>query len=270
MKYREILLESPISDMHFMGGTDSFPPIPDANIPFDKGTSFGKVDKALLQSEKGRNKIIKSFSRTPFDFEIYFINHNDIDGDYAEPIKNKSVGNGNYSKNFSYNRNNILKVSDSYQTIKGEPGKIKVVMLSNTSDTNKMPMNGWTLAHKISHGIQDSGDESMFFPYSEKILAQLRNIMKSETSRYQLMHQSDISYEVRGLGKKLTMKSARNGLLDKGDYFEQYAEILAQYLIKGEVTLKLRTSKAKEQVPLLNALIKNLFEQLVGKVVVEI
>jgi hypothetical protein len=148
-----------------------------------------------------------------------------------------------------------------------------VLVLGNLSPVEeKMPMNAWTLAHKIGHGFQDHmsyrangwrnewGDAMRAV---NKVLHQIATDSNDAPGTYT----SDYPDADR-LARNLTMKSARDHKL-KND-FETFAEVVAQYLINGKVTLRTDDIRDRTRLIDLNRALNNLFKMLVGKVLVEV
>ena len=262
------LFEAPISDIYLHGSTDSsYNPRP--NAPFDAGTSFSKTDQKILQSDKARTKMLRAFSKTPFDFQVYFINNKAIDGD---KIKHNNERVDSFSISIG------AGIYDSYHDIVGEPKKIKVVVLTNLSDVKaKMPMNAWTLAHKIGHSLQDHLYSSFaditsdnFTKKIKQIIYQCKLIMHRNKD-YEKKPKKTVDklypFVIDDLKDKMTVKSARDGKLNND--FEVFAEMIAQYLITGSVKLNVDTEAAKKALNNLNVLIGELFTMLEGHVMLE-
>lgn len=76
------LVESPVEDIHLVGGHKHYPmgvPAPTTDRArdlelFQQGHAFGDTDSRLIQSPKAQAKIYRAFSKTPHRFEIIFQN----------------------------------------------------------------------------------------------------------------------------------------------------------------------------------------------------
>jgi hypothetical protein len=241
---------------------------------FSAGTSFGKTDRKLIQSAKGQEKIIRAFDRTPFNFRVIFENGEDMDGDSGDnemvDTYAGSMGAGIYQD----------KELDLYH---GVEGSITVVLLGNLSPGDrKMPVTGWTLGHKIGHSIQDHMVQHTFrndwgryvrhigylleMAYNVEFNKHEPTINLREAIRQSSIYQDDYFYAAR-FERMLTMKSARDRKLDNS--FEVFAEIVAQFLITGAVTMR-SDADLGNIVPMINHTLEKLFTSLNGCVMVEV
>lgn len=262
MRYREIT-EAPISDIHMMGD-------PESGASFDRGTSFSDTDRKLISSPKGRAKIIRAFRNTPFDFQVVFMNH--------QFHTNTDADNENVDAIAVEQKAGIHK---EWNGIEGEPGKIKVVMVSNLSPTSdKIPMTGWILGHKIGHSIQDFITSTSWNGRVGKATANvcllINDIYNSQYNyadtrfKHEWSPKQNAFDDLHGNTVELmTMKSARNSKLTND--FEIFPEIIAQYLIKGYVTMNVAQDKKDlALVKKLNQAIFALFKILEGYVLLEV
>lgn len=252
-KFIDIVTEAPIADMEFSGyGSEE-------NTPFDQGTSFGKVDRALLTSEKAQKKIVRAFRNTPHVFEIIFLNRDDIDGDDDED-------NDDISRAVKKVRAGI---SDGDFGVEGEAGKIKVILMGNLSANDpiapKMPMTAWTIAHKIGHAFQDHVAARGYVNPIGELIGDVNHSMNFAAGTGREM--GVFSYHPN-MASIMTMKSARTGKISND--FELFPEIIAQYLIKGRVVLNLPDDRKKECEDRLNGLIRALFAEVTGKVLIDL
>jgi hypothetical protein len=281
MRYHEIT-EAPISDIHLTGS-----PYGDEHTrnSFDDGRGFDKVDRDLLKSDKGRAKMMRAFEKTPFNIEVFFMNATDIDG----------AGEDNEKVDMVIRDKGAAIYDSGFHSINAVPGKIRVIMLSNLSprrgkvpmsDAPKMPMTAWTLAHKIGHSFQDYVLTGQWTTPIGELVQQLNrciyklggiNSGKNNANFIDTRFGYPASH-----ARALTMKSARDRTLDNG--FEIFPELIAQYLISGHVKLDpkdfLYRSETQYNPPIIkhfkkveemiNKIIPQLLECLVGKVVVEV
>jgi hypothetical protein len=251
----DIVNEAPISGIEAYG----YDPETQEKTDFQKGTSFSTIDQRLLTSPKGIQKIVRAFGRTPFTFEVFFVNM--IGG----PDGNQQPDN---DKVDDFARLYDSGVHTEYFGIPGKPGVIRVVMISNLSPPEaKIAMTGWILAHKIGHSLQDHKSLSRPKKFEMQIDRVKRAIFRaahgSEVGKH---HERYTNYDYgQKFAKNLTMKSARAGHLN--NEFEMFAEIVAQYLISGKVTMKDVDPAA---VAAVNAELEELFTLLEGLVLVEV
>lgn len=233
MRYHE-LTEAPIVDYQIVG---------------DDTNSFDKPDTKLIRSDKAKARMIRVFEKTPHRFVVIFAPDPNIDHDDQEvgdALERASAG-----IHDEYILSNGMKVM-------GEAGVIKVIMLGNISPVNKMPMTPWTLAHKIGHSFQDDTEG-----LSRDILDQIDVVdgLTGSTPKYGKF-QPDITHD--NIMKGLTMRSARSDM-DLSP-FEVFPELIAQYLITGQVTIRDDEEKSRE----LTQEINKLFQMIDGKVLVEL
>jgi hypothetical protein len=234
--------------------------------PDQEGTSFSKVDRALLASPKAQAKMIRAFRNTPFDIEVFFVPNYALN--YAD---NDMVD--DHAENMGAGVHDIIEPEriDGIElpVIEGKPGTIRLVMLSNLSPTEaKMPITGWTIAHKLAHAIQDDAQTNHGTEWREWIalINQLLSDMVAAQEKYPPYKMKKFGYEYPAwIAEYLTMKSARDGKLKMS--FETFAEIVAQYLIAGRITIKV---EAQEIVQHINDAVEELLTSVVGKVLVEV
>lgn len=224
----EILNEAPISNIELWG---------EEGKSFDDGTTFSKTDTKLLSSEKGRAKIIRAFKKTPFNFEVIFLNSTAFDAN--RPSANSEIDTHIYK--------NGVGIHDEYQDIKGKPGIIRVLMLGNLSLLDgKIPMTGWILAHKIGHSFQDSSPK---FKDLRVLGAELLDAMYTEQNPFPL--------------------TSRSAEFITNEY-EVFPEMVAQYLVTGKVTINSPKRAVQQLVDRFNQELTQTFKSLEGKVIVEL
>lgn len=241
-------------------------PITDYTIHDQEGgTSFSQVDRKLLRSPKGREKIIRAFSKTPFDIEVHYVINDAFDGESEwdnGAIDEYAMAQGaGIHKEFTF----------SGVTVTGKPGVISVMMLSNLSDeTTKIPMTAWILGHKIGHSMQDHlvNNKTEWGTKLGKHIVRLTNAVNALSSftADALKQYDNKNFEhPRDVQDNLTMKSARDRKLSNS--FEIFPELIAQYLISGKITLAYDYPELEASI---NKTIELILKQLVGKVLVEL
>lgn len=245
------LFETPIADISLQGKFD------------DENPAFSQVDRGIIQSPKGRDKIMRAFSKTPHVFKVIFRSDNNYPYDGDNAFDNGSVDDIAVKMRAG--------VHDTYAGVVGEPGVIKVLLLSNFSPLKgKMPLTAWTLAHKIGHAFQDEMYNKGWrhSPY-EELVREINAILGLLSTRDADKLPDAVAFGYpEELARHLTMKSARSGKLDNS--FEMFAEVVAQYLIQGKVTFNAAPHITPELVRTLNAAIHSLFQAMEGKVLVEV
>lgn len=262
MRYRE-LLEAPIADFSLQGPIDDGR-IPAVRKPFDRGTTFDKTDQKLLMTDKGRNKIVRAFQNTKQTFRVVFQNGEEFDA-------GSSKTNDNVNDYIS-----TLKagIRDEAHGVRGQPGVITVLIVGNLSADDKMPMNAWTLAHKIGHSFQDFEASSTQWADQPRT-GLLDHIQSIDKLLFSIASEEfpNLRSRYRRFGgpqelvATLTMKSAREKRLDG---FEIFPELIAQYLLTGSVKMNLNDPDAIKMLAQLNVEISNLFQSVEGKVLVEV
>jgi hypothetical protein len=259
MRYRE-LIEAPIADIHVLGD-------PNNDTTFDQGTGFDTTDQKMIT--RGREHYIRAFSRTPHVFEIFFINDADLDG--SSEFANDVVD--DYAEAYG------AGIHDSVLDIQGKPGVIRHVQFANLSPIeNRIPMTPWILAHKIAHAIQDS--LTVLHNYYKGVGNHIRQINRQlydialmiggEDPINSPIDVKDTEFgfpHFNDLVATLTMQSARSGRLNNP--FEVWAEVVAQYLVGGRVTMRVGPD-IQPLVNRLNDAIRDMFTSLEGKVTLEV
>ncbi len=263
----DALTEAPISDVSYRHE------VPDEK--FGHGTAFDALDAKLVQSKPHIARIVKAFTKTPHTFKLVFMDNDRIDGegsDNADPDQ--------------WARDMNAGIHKEYMGVKGTPGIITMVHVSNLApETNKMPLTPWTVAHKIGHVFQDSMDngEARAAPIKEimysiyKQMAFIAADGDAEEQRAIVRHYQDrpnsiyaFIFDTQLMLSKLTMKSARTdgqkGI--NGNAFEIFAELIAQYLIQGKVTMV--EMQDYSLVDGLNELFNQLFKACYGYVFSEV
>lgn len=206
-------------------------PIADFGIVNPKGdvfvNDFDRSDKGILNNQKGIKKISDAFEKTPFNFNIYI-------------IMTPTMGIwGNEATSFE----------EAKELIKDYIGKdvitqnhITCIYLNNTSRRHRMPMNAWTIAHRIIHMMQVYPNKAVALEFERTCWSRIVDIAKKYTNIPNPTFIGDgvnmISPEsqlVTFATALMTMKSARDNhiatSLDVG------GELLAQYLLTGKIKL---------------------------------
>jgi hypothetical protein len=203
---------------------------------FSKRSSISsKVDRDLVTHPKAIEKIKRQWEKTPWDFDIFVIN---------DPRVNKSQFRevGVVEPEFVYNQ---MKLTP--QEIPIDPNHITVLFTNNVA-AEKIPLTGWTMAHRLGHAMAASGrgkntDVGMAWEEYTKELRKIfdqimRDVYGIETAprgRYDFSQDYDkkLKYVAQELG---TMKAARDKKIRS--WFEFGYELLAQYFITGHIKLK--------------------------------
>jgi hypothetical protein len=202
-------------------------------------TNFTRKEIENLQNISYQEKIRNAFKNTPFIFDIVFVFNKDFDAskenshtnaDNYRQKQNQSTG------NFKIN-NKLIKPTEN----------ITFVLRGNLSPSQKLPVTPWILAHKIGHAIENKNKnlKQMFFNLKWEIRDSKEfNIFNFKTWDNQL-----------------------ENILANGEYI---SELIAYYLIKGNLT---PNTNNKDILIICNEITKeleNIFTNLKGKIINEV
>lgn len=193
---------------------------------FSKNSSISSpVDRALLTHPKAIEKIKKQWQKTPYNFDIFVIN---------DPRVNK------------YDFREVGEVNESFvrEQLKLTPEEVPInsdnitILFINNRATEKVPLSGWVMAHRLGHAIARSNNDQWndFIFYLRKTFDDiLKNIYGIDTKRSwneidNVKKEKILKYVAQQLG---TMKSARDNNLRNWNEFGH--ELLAQYIITGKI-----------------------------------
>lgn len=185
-----------------------------------KKYGWGSKDAKLLTNPAELQKLYDKFDNCPHDFNLYFIKT----GESAQFRDMPETGEVDESwvKNF-------LNID-----LKPRFGSITVIFTNNVTSGPKIPMNQWTIAHRIGHAIQSDKHYRDFF---EEVNLDFNEILNE-------VYGADLNFSQKEEAKKElahalgTMSSARNKRLN--DFGEFVHELIAQYIMKGFITLNNR------------------------------
>ena len=194
-------------------------------------SSFGDVDRKILTSPRGVEKIKRQWEKTPFDFDMYLVN---------DPRVNKSQFREVGLVDMSFVRDKMKLTADEIPDPDGNT--ITIIYTSNTGAERYMS-SGWILAHRLGHALA----RGRGFPaekwqeFIKDLRKRIADILKevygidvySKTYDFQGNAGRDkiLKYVAQQLG---TMKSARDNKMR--NWYEFAYELLAQYLLTGKIT----------------------------------
>jgi tRNA nucleotidyltransferase/poly(A) polymerase len=194
-------------------------------------SSFGDVDRKILTSPRGVEKIKRQWEKTPFDFDMYLVN---------DPRVNKSEFREVGLVDMSFVRDKMKLTADEIPDPDGNT--ITIIYTSNTGAERYMS-SGWILAHRLGHALA----RGRGFPaekwqeFIKDLRKRIADILKevygidvySKTYDFQGNAGRDkiLKYVAQQLG---TMKSARDNKMR--NWYEFAYELLAQYLLTGKIT----------------------------------
>lgn len=183
-----------------------------------------RVDLRSVTAPALVHRIKRVWERTPVDFNLLFVNQPGMD-EYAE-----------------LGQTDIKWLSTRMPDVLDKLDKTAVnVIYTNNIGDERVSFTPWILAHRFSHAISASGTDPMVDGRIRKALRSL-----SEFARFICLTVSAFSAVPGSMFKPVfsaigTMKSARSGkLIREGEFIH---EILAQYLLKGEVTFRTLTKE---------------------------
>lgn len=214
MRYHE-LTEAPIADFGIV------------NPEGDKYVNnFDKSDKGILNNDKGVKKIVDAFSKTPFDFNIYVIMKPSL-GIWGD-------------ENTSFEEAKEL-IKDYVGVDVVTQNRITCVYLTNTSRFHRMPMNAWTIAHRMIHMLQVYPNKTKSLSFERTCWYEFVKLANESTNIGSKLigdHINMVSNEYQMLTfvtSMMTMKSARNNTMASS--LDIGGELLAQYLLTGRIRL---------------------------------
>ena len=195
-------------------------------------SSFGDVDRKILTSPRGVEKIKRQWEKTPFDFDMYLVN---------DPRVNKSQFREVGLVDMSFVRDNMKLTADEIPDPDGNT--ITIIYTSNTGAERYMS-SGWILAHRLGHALA----RGKGFPaekwqeFIKDLRKRIADILKEVYgidvyAKFGIHYQSNadrdkiLKYVAQQLG---TMKSARDNKMR--NWYEFAYELLAQYLLTGKIT----------------------------------
>lgn len=225
---------------------------------FDKAHSFRhQNDRKLLTNPQYLEKIRGAFSKTPFLFDLYFVNKPGL-GKYLEV--------GQVTKEFVF----APHTPDGHLYGKGggglglDPREIQLnpeaitCFFTNNSGAERMPMTAWIIAHRLGHVISrvygPAGKIASYERLERYVSQKLEAVAECYGISKNVRHDSYggygggyQSYDDRQAAQRRsfengmrylcheigTMRSARDKNLR--NHFEMHHELFAQYLVEGNV-----------------------------------
>ena len=121
MKISEILLETPIEDLSFVGD-------------WNKNSSFGTKERKLLNNPKAIEKIIQKWGKTSVPFNIFLVNS-------PEGRKHTEVG----EVSMEWLEKNM---PETLKSLKINPDAVNV-LFTNNKGNQKVPFTAWIMAHGL-------------------------------------------------------------------------------------------------------------------------
>jgi hypothetical protein len=194
---------------------------------FDKNSSFGKVDRALLSSPKAVEKIHKQWQKTPHTFDMYLVN---------DPRVNKQTFREVGEVNLDYVRN---KMKLSPQELPDPPKDAITIIFTNNVGDERYMASGWILAHRLGHALARGNSKSAeeWETFTKELRTFVHDILDQVYDVQVGIRDAESDRILKLAAQQLgTMKSARDSNLRNWSEFAY--ELLAQYLLTGHVKFK--------------------------------
>lgn len=192
---------------------------------WEKNSSFGTTDRAILNSPKGVQKIITKWKNTPVSFNVMMVNNPEgrrfqewglvSDGWLQENLP-RTIADPNYSR---------------------RDDAVNVLFMSNTGD-QRVQMSGWVLAHRFGHAL-GARESSRDFKDAHDHLYQMLSPMLEcyglkVPAYYSFNLQRPLELELLHFFHAIgTFKSARDRRIRNPNEF--FLECFAQYMVEGSI-----------------------------------
>lgn len=178
---------------------------------------YNNKDIGILTNSKAVDKIHKRWSNTEYEFDFYFLRAKNA-------WKNREVG--EVTKEFVKNEFGL--------DIEPEENRITVIFTNNIG-AEKIPMNAWMIAHRLSHSLRSI---FLFQQYlTDEITRDFNEIIKDIRANITLL---DLAY-ILGTTKSCRERNLLN-------FTEFIHELFAQYIITGDIKFnKLQKKQIKNK-----------------------
>lgn len=203
MDFKDWLLnEMPISNFKRIGNWDR---------NAQKKYGFSSQDAGIIGNDKAVAKIIRRWSNTKQNFDLYLV---------RTQKAYKHVQRGQVSPEFVQ--------QDMGVDMQPNPEAISILFTNNFA-SDKMPMNSWTLGHRLGHALVRTKD---FYQLAERIKREFHSVFdqiygSAYNERNRELELVKFAFAVG------TMKSARDRNLR--NFYEFIFELLAQYINTGKI-----------------------------------
>ncbi len=195
---------------------------------------YYKDDFGILTNERGVEKIKTKWAKSKEPFNVFVLRS-------KEGAKEREVG----EVNSEYLANKLKLSPEDIQHI-NNPNTINIVFTNNMG-AERMPMNWWTMAHRVGHAIRRIPE---YQEYVKILTREMYNLLyqiydyqkKSEFSSYgygnpkqspEKINEKMLLSLAMAIGG---MRSARERLLR--NFGEFYHELVAQYIIEGKTRFR--------------------------------
>lgn len=222
------LFESPIADFNHIGD-------------FDKTSSFKHAqDRKLVTNPKALEKI-RGMWKYPEEsmFNIVFINHPDIAGKqpsatHGGPLQEVGI------VNHEWLEDNMPRIWPELEPML-HSDQINVIY-TNNSGSERIPLTGWIMAHRLAHGFQASnrgwGKSPAECYYFKEAVDEMEKAFKKAMESYGIPSGYGSMLPMNGpllgfIRNFCTFRSARES--NVRNPFEVIYECFAQYMMTGKV-----------------------------------
>lgn len=240
------LTEAPISDIQLHG---------DFSQP---GSFRNEDDRKLISSPKARDKIIRMFEKTPFDFVVHVVNLPHANQEMDPYIRG---GYGSVSNKDLRNRFGIdLPPPRSKQ--------IRIIYRANEG-FDRVPLTGWIMAHRFCHSLENgSPGYAALLSDVRAAIARFERGVDTQHADYRTKREairSNFAYDAPDYAQHTntvvsllgSMASGRQGRISSPAEFTH--ECCSQWLLRGAVRLNRVPGIPEEDI----AALEDLFNQQV-------
>jgi hypothetical protein len=224
--FKDFLKEAPVGDYQTFGN-------------FDKSHSFRHAtDRKMVSSEKAIRNVRNKFGKTPYNFNLYFVNKPGA----SKFLEYGKVNNDWVAKNLGKD------VAQAIQNGKEADDSINIIY-TNNSAADRVPMTPWTMAHRFSHAVDringSGGQNYAYREFQKHLHDQMEQIMQYYSSNFSLKRDYSSYGERTKRNEQAAVylfnfmgnfKSARDKNIRNMQ--EITHELLAQYIITGKITFR--------------------------------
>lgn len=220
--YYNLLQEAPIGEIGLIGDWEG-----------EKKRGYDSPSKKLLTNPNYIEKIKTAWNKTPYDFDLYFVNSKEA---------NKYTELGKVNLEFVRNELNIKDLNINPDSI--------TCFFTNNRGVQKVPLTPWIIAHRLAHAMARTYKGERPYLYHSGVSKDLDNFLEEisrdvygtslEKNAYTY---SGYDYKANNkkelLKKKIcealgTFRSAREGKLRAP--FEMVNELISQFIITNKIT----------------------------------
>jgi hypothetical protein len=215
MRFKEFLREAPLADFRTTSSTGS-----DFDTQRDHDGAFKAHDRKLVKHPVHQAKLVKFFSKTPYDFKILVANTDskrNLGGNAEGEVK----------------KSDYRKLIDEYGIPAATANRVfmdneKAITIIFTGNDSEDPMTPWIMAHRIAHSYDDSHNGDIKDAVSKILREYVIKCYGIPNGAYE---------PVLTLARKLmTSKAARSGAKLPSET-EAAMELFAEYVLRDKITM---------------------------------